>query len=96
MTGVQPQQEFIDNILSFPTPKCITDICSWFRAVAQIIYAYSTCNDMLLLLSSKVPFSWSADLDKAFEASKLEIVWQGRSQILQPFFPPAWPHTLAR
>ena len=96
MTGVQPQQEFIDNILSFPTPKCLTDIRSWFGAVAQISYAYSTCNDMLPfkhLLSSKVPFSWSADLDKAFEASKREIVRQCREGVRS--FNPSLPTCLA-
>ena len=96
MTGVQPPTEFLDNILSFPTPRNITDVRSWFGAVAQISYAYSTCSAMLPfkhLLSSKVPFSWSPELQTAFEQSKLEIVRQCKEGVRA--FDPSLPTCLA-
>ena len=96
MTGVQPPQDFLDSILSFPTPKNITDVRSWFGAVAQISYAYSTCSVMLPfkhLLSSKVPFSWSADLEKAFVNSKVEIARQCSEGVRT--FDPSLPTCLA-
>ena len=79
MTGVKPPSDFMENILNFPTPRNITDVRSWYGAVAQISYSFATCPAMLPfrhLLSSKVPFSWSAELEMAFQASKQEIVRQ--------------------
>ena len=32
-TGITPTEEFRKNILSFPTPKSLTDIRSWFGAI---------------------------------------------------------------
>ena len=95
-TGIQPTDEFVDNIMSFPTPKSLTDIRSWFGAVAQISYAFSSAPIMQPfrhLLSSKVPFSWSPDLDEAFQASKLEIIRQCEEGVRT--FDPNLPTALA-
>ena len=78
-TGVKPTKEFIDSILSFPTPKSLTDIRSWFGTINQISYSFATAPAMAPfrhLLSSKVPFQWSAELQLAFDASKQEILKQ--------------------
>ena len=77
--SVTPTEDFLQNIRSFPTPKTITDIRSWYGAIAQISYAFSTAPIMQPfrhLLSTKAPFQWSPDLDQAFQASKEEIVRQ--------------------
>ena len=77
--GIRPTDEFLKNISSFPTPKTLSDIRSWYGCVAQISYAFATAPAMLAfkhLLSSKVPFQWSPDLEKAFELSKDEIIRQ--------------------
>ena len=77
--GVKPTKEFMDNIMSFPIPHNLTDVRSWFGAINQISYAFASAPIMQPfrhLLSSKVPFYWSAELDEAFEASKKEIVKQ--------------------
>ena len=78
-TGIKPTSEFIDGIMSFPTPQSLTDVRSWFGAVAQISYTFATAPVMLPfrhLLSSKTPFSWSPDLEMAFQESKMEIIRQ--------------------
>jgi hypothetical protein len=94
--GVKPTEEFIANIMSFPTPKNITDVRSWFGAVAQISYTFATAPAMLPfrhLLSSKVPFCWSPDLEQAFQASKLEIIHQCEEGVRT--FDPTLPTALA-
>ena len=78
-TGVRPTNLFLDNILSFPTPTNLTDVRSWFGAVAQVSYAFASGPIMAPfkpLLSSKAAFSWSAELEAAFQESKKEIVRQ--------------------
>ena len=77
--SIRPTDDFLQNIMSFPTPQNITDVRSWYGAVAQISYAFATAPAMQPfkhLLSTKAPFQWSPDLDHAFETSKLEIVRQ--------------------
>ena len=78
-TGVEPHPNFIENILSFPTPKNLTDIRSWFGLVNQVSFAFASAPVMepfKKLLSSKIPFYWSEELSVAFEASKKEVVRQ--------------------
>ena len=78
-TGVRPPTPLLDSIRTFPSPKNITDVRSWFGMVAQVSYTFSQLSVMdpfRHLLSNKVPFSWSPDLEEAFEASKQEIVRQ--------------------
>ena len=95
-TGVQPTQSFIDSIMSFPTPRSITDIRSWFGAVNQISYAFAAAPVMAPfrhLLSSKVPFQWSVELQVAFDASKQEILKQCELGVRS--FDPSLPTALA-
>ena len=94
--GVKPTNEFIREIMSFPSPQNITDVRSWFGAVAQISFAFATAPSMLPfrhLLSNKVPFSWSADLEAAFIQSKHEIVRQCEAGVRS--FDPSRPTALA-
>ena len=94
--GVTPTEDFLKNILSFPTPKTITDIRSWYGAVAQISYAFSTAPIMQPfkhLLSTKAPFQWSPDLEAAFQASKEKIVRQCKAGVKS--FDPNLPTALA-
>ena len=75
--GIKPTQEFLDNITNFPTPRNITDVRSWFGAINQISYSFAVIQVMAPfrhLLSSKVPFSWTPELQLAFEKCKEEIL----------------------
>ena len=78
-TGIKPQADFINSIRDFPQPQNITDLRSWYGLVAQISYTFATAGVMQPfkhLLSSKIPFHWSEELDAAFAASKEEIISQ--------------------
>ena len=95
-TGIKPTSEFIDGIMSFPTPQNLTDVRSFFGAVAQISYTFATAPVMLPfrhLLSSKTPFSWSPDLEIAFQEAKLEIIRQCEEGVRS--FDPNLPTALA-
>ena len=95
-SGVRPTSEFVDNIMNFPTPTNLTDIRSWFGAIAQVSYSFATSPVMLPfrhLLSSKSSFSWSPELDQAFIASKKEVVEQCVKGVRS--FDPALPTALA-
>ena len=76
-TSVEPQPKFLDAIRSFPTPKTTTDIRSWFGLINQVSN-YGQLRDSLTLfrpfLSPRHKFSWSEELDNAFQQSKLTIV----------------------
>ena len=94
--GVKTTGQFKDSILNFPTPKNITDVRSWFGCVNQVSYAFASAPIMAPfrhLLSSKVPFQWSDELQTAFEASKLEIVAQCEKGVRT--FDPQLPTALA-
>lgn len=93
-TGIKPSSSFMDNILSFPSPQSLTDVRSWFGMINQISYTFAQAPVMLPfrhLLSSKVPFMWSEDLEKAFQESKLEIIKQCEKGVrsFTPFRPTA-------
>ena len=95
-TGVQPTESFKESILSFPTPSSLTDIRSWFGAVAQVSYAFASSPVMQPfrhLLSSKSSFSWSPELEEAFLASKQEVVRQCEEGVRS--FNPSLPTALA-
>ena len=95
-TGIKPTKEFIDSIMSFPTPKNITDIRAWFGAINQISYSFAAAPVMAPfrhLLSSKVPFQWSVELQAAFDASKQEILKQCELGVRS--FDPSLPTALA-
>ena len=94
--GIKPNKEFLENILSFPTPRSITDIRSWFGAINQISYAFAVAPIMAPfrhLLSSKVPFNWTPELQSAFDASKQEIIRQCEKGVRS--FDPTLPTALA-
>ena len=74
---IKPLQKYLSAISEFPTPTCTTDIRAWFGLVHQVSH-YNKLTNMLEpfkpFLSPKVKFKWSADLNDAFESSKIEIV----------------------
>ena len=77
--GLKPQEGFIQSIRDFPTPRNITDVRSWFGMINQVSYTFATAPAMLPfrhLLSSKLPFYWSEELQAAFDNSKDEIIKQ--------------------
>ena len=94
--GVKTTGQFKDSILNFPTPQNITDVRSWFGCVNQVSYSFASAPIMAPfrhLLSSKVPFQWSDELQSAFEASKLEILAQCEKGVRS--FDPELPTALA-
>ena len=95
-SGIKPTEDFVKNILDFPTPQNITDVRSWYGAIGQVNYAFASAPVMQPfrhLLSSKVPFQWSPDLEAAFMQSKQEIVRLCQDGIRS--FNPALPTALA-
>ena len=95
-TGVQPTATFKESILNFPTPSNLTDVRSWFGAVAQVSYAFAISPIMqpfCHLLSSKSAFSWSLELEHTFTSSKQEVVKQCEEGVRS--FNPALPAALA-
>ena len=77
--GLGPTDDFVNNIKSFPTPKNLTDVRAWFGTINQISYTFAIAEQMApfrALLSSKLPFMWSPELDQAFQQSKMEIIRQ--------------------
>ena len=94
--GVRPTDSFVDSILNFPTPTSLTDIRSWFGAVAHVSYSFATSPVLLPfkhLLSSKTSFFWSPELEVAFKASKQEVVDQCRQGVRT--FDPSLPTALS-
>ena len=75
--NIEPLPKFLDAIKSFPTPVSNTDIRSWYGLINQVSN-YAQLRDCLApfrqFLSAKSKFSWSGELDQAFEKSKLEII----------------------
>ena len=74
-----PTDEFVETIRSFPTPKNLTDVMAWFGMINQISYTFAIAEQVLpfrSLLSSKISFHWSSELDAAFLESKEEIIKQ--------------------
>ena len=76
-TGLGPTDAFVENIRSFPSPKNLTDVRAWFGTINQVSYSFAIAEKMApfrKLLSSKLPFLWSPELESAFQASKTEII----------------------
>ena len=95
-SGVQPTKDFLASILNFPTPANLTDVRSWFGAVNQVSYTFATSSVMepfRHLLSSKAAFSWSPQLEAAFQASKVEVAKQCHAGVRS--FNPALPTATA-
>ena len=75
-TEVKPWRKYLRAISEFPTPTGITDIWAWFGLVNQVAYAFSMASvvsPFRSLLKPSSPFTWSTDLQQAFDASKTEI-----------------------
>ena len=75
--GIKPTPRYIKSIEEFPTPTNITGVRSWFGLINQVAYCFSKTEIMApfrKLLSPENPFEWTDDLEKAFVASKAEII----------------------
>ncbi len=76
-SSIEPLPKYLDAIRDFPTPTSTTDIRSWFGLVNQVgNYAQlrNTMAPFKPFLSPRHKFSWSAELDNAFKASKEAII----------------------
>ena len=75
--SIEPLPKYLDAIRDFPMPKSTTDIRSWFGLVNQVAN-YAQLRDIMApfkpFLSPKQQFSWTGELDKAFEISKQSII----------------------
>ena len=74
---IKPLPKYLNAITSFPTPKGLTDIRSWFGLINQVSN-YAQLRDLMApfrkFLSPKVKFYWDQTLDDAFRESKEHIV----------------------
>ena len=74
---VEPLPKYLESIETFPTPKNISDVRSWFGLVNQVAH-YAQLREMVAplkpLLSSKSQFYWTNELDESFRNSKHAIV----------------------
>ena len=76
-TKVRPCPRFLEAIQTFPTPRNITDIRSWFGLVNQVSYAFASAERMLPfrnLLKPGTRFMWTEQLDQLFRESKSLII----------------------
>ena len=75
--NIEPLPKYLDAIRSFPTPKGITDIRSWFGLINQVSN-YAQLREVMLpfrkFLSPKNKFYWDDELDKLFIESKELII----------------------
>ena len=75
--SIEPLPKYLDAIKSFPTPKGITDVRSWFGLLNQVSN-YGQLRDAIApfrkFLSPKNKFYWDEELDDAFNKSKAVIV----------------------
>jgi hypothetical protein len=76
--GYRPPKRVLDAIRSFPTPKNITDIRSWFGLINQVAYSFSQAEAMApfreLLWKKHGNFYWDDALNTLFEESKEKII----------------------
>jgi hypothetical protein len=76
MEGIQPTDKYVEAIRSFPTPRNISDVRSWYYLINQVAYPFVKTDHMAPfrhLLSPATPFEWTEELDRAFEKSKKNI-----------------------
>ncbi|XP_077359925.1 uncharacterized protein LOC144005545 [Festucalex cinctus] len=75
--SIEPLPKYLDAIRDFPSPVSTTDIRSWFGLVNQVAN-YAQLRDTMApfkqFLSPRCKFSWSSELEEAFQASKLSII----------------------
>lgn len=75
--GVQPSDETLSAIESFPRPTDITGIRSWYGLVEQVSFAFAKSALMEPfrgLLKKDSAYVWGPELQKAFETARAEIV----------------------
>ena len=69
---IELPSQYLEAIRDFPTPDSTTDIRSWFGLVDQVAN-YTLLRDTMALfkpfLSPCCKFSWSPELEKAFQTS---------------------------
>ena len=74
---IEPLLKYLDAIRDFPSPCSTTDIRSWFGLVNQVAN-YAQLRDTMApfkpFLSPRCKFSWTPELEEAFQASKEAIV----------------------
>ena len=70
---IEPLPKYLDAIRDFPSPTSTTDIRSWFGLVNQVAN-YAQLRDIMEpfkpFLSPRCKFSWSPQLEEAFQLSK--------------------------
>ena len=74
---IEPLPKYLDAIRSFPTPKNITDVRSWFGLINQVSNYAQLRDEMAAFrkfLSPKNKFFWDKELEGAFIRSKIHIV----------------------
>ena len=74
---IEPLPKYLDAIRDFPVPTSTTDIRSWFGLVNQVSnYAqlHEVMEPFKPFLSPRCKFSWSSQLDEAFQQSKTAII----------------------
>ena len=74
---IEPLPKYLDAIRDFPSPASTTDIRSWFGLVNQVAN-YAQLRDIMEpfkpFLSPRCQFSWSPQLEEAFQLSKDAIL----------------------
>ena len=74
---VEPLPKYLQAIKTFPTPKNISDVRSWYGLVNQVAH-YAQLRELVAplkpLLSSKSQFYWTDELQTLFDQSKTAIV----------------------
>ena len=76
-TSLMPSEKMLESIRKFPTPKNISGVRAYFGLVNQVAYAFAMTEEMQPfrhLLSPKVRFEWSQELDTLFRKSKEVII----------------------
>lgn len=76
-SAIEPLPKYLDAIRDFPSPTNTTDIRSWFGLVNQVSN-YAQLRDIMApfkpFLSPRCKFSWSPELESAFQNSKESII----------------------
>ena len=76
-SSIEPLPKYLDAIRDFPSPTSTTDIRSWCGLVNQIVN-YAQLHSVMAIfkpfLSPHCKFSWSHELEEAFQQSKEAII----------------------
>ena len=75
-TGVKPLPEHTEAIRSFPSPKNLTDIRSFYALCNQVAHYYAVRPELepiLALLKKGQKFYWDQTLETLFEDMKMKI-----------------------